>query len=81
PLQSVGIALSQVAQSSAQRVLRMGDPAFTRLPRFLSPNDTTLAYTTIQKPVSLLATEIRALSHPVSSDALAVAGNIEDVAT
>jgi histidine ammonia-lyase len=81
PLQTVGVALSQVAQSSAQRVLRMGDPAFTKLPRFLSPNDTTLAYTTIQKPVSLLATEIRALSHPVSSDALAVAGNIEDVAT
>ncbi|WP_232625995.1 HAL/PAL/TAL family ammonia-lyase [Achromobacter deleyi] len=81
PLQSVGIALSQVAQSSAQRVLRMGDPTFTKLPRFLSPNDATLAYTTIQKPVSLLATEIRALSHPVSSDALAVAGNIEDVAT
>ncbi|WP_241068531.1 HAL/PAL/TAL family ammonia-lyase [Achromobacter insuavis] len=81
PLQSVGVALSQVAQSSAQRVLRMGDPTFTRLPRFLSPNDATLAYTTIQKPVSLLATEIRALSHPVSSDALAVAGNIEDVAT
>ncbi|CAB3731382.1 Histidine ammonia-lyase [Achromobacter insolitus] len=81
PLQSVGVALSQVAQSSAQRVLRMGDPAFTKLPRFLSPNETTLAYTTIQKPVSLLATEIRALSQPVSSDALAVAGNIEDVAT
>jgi len=81
PLQSVGVALAQVAQSSAQRVLRMGDPAFTKLPRFLSPNDTTLAYTTIQKPVSLLATEIRTLSQPVSSDALAVAGNIEDVAT
>ncbi|MCJ9707881.1 aromatic amino acid lyase [Bordetella hinzii] len=81
PLESVGVALSHVAQSSAQRVLRMGDPTFTKLPRFLSPNETTLAYTTIQKPVSLLATEIRALSHPVSSDALAVAGNIEDVAT
>lgn len=81
PLQSLGVALSQVAQSSAQRVLRMGDPTFTKLPRFLSPNETTLAYTTIQKPVSLLATEIRTLSHPVSSDALAVAGNIEDVAT
>ncbi|HYG43837.1 MAG TPA: aromatic amino acid ammonia-lyase [Bordetella sp.] len=81
PLQSVGVALSQVAQSSAQRVLRMGDPAFTKLPRFLAPDDKTLAYTTIQKPVSALTTEIRALSHPVSSDALAVAGNIEDVAT
>ncbi|MBV7483864.1 aromatic amino acid lyase [Bordetella sp. BOR01] len=81
PLQSVGVALSHVAQSSAQRVLRLGDPTFTHLSRFLSPDDKTLAYTTIQKPVSVLATEIRALSHPVSSDALVVAGHIEDVAT
>lgn len=81
PLQGVGIALSHIAQSSAQRVLRMGDATFTRLPRFLAPDDKTLAYTTIQKPVSVLATEIRALSHPVSSDALVVAGHIEDVGT
>ncbi|MCD0504526.1 HAL/PAL/TAL family ammonia-lyase [Bordetella petrii] len=81
PLEAVGVALSHVAQSSAQRVLRMGDPTFTKLSRFLAPDGKTLAYTTIQKPVSALATEIRALSHPVSSDTLAVAGNIEDVAT
>lgn len=81
PLESMGVALSHVAQSSAQRVLRLGDPTFTQLSRFLSPDGKTLAYTTIQKPVSALATEIRALSHPVSSDALVVAGHIEDVAT
>lgn len=81
PLQSVSVALSQIAQSSAQRILRMGDPTFTQLPRFLAPDDRTLAYTTIQKPVSVLSTEIRALSHPVSSDALVLAGNIEDIGT
>lgn len=81
PLQSVGVALSHIAQSSAQRVLRLGDPAFSKLSRFLSPDSKTLAYTTIQKPVSTLATEIRALSQPVSSDALVVAGHIEDVGT
>ncbi|MFD4838952.1 histidine ammonia-lyase [Achromobacter sp. NPDC058515] len=81
PLQSVGVALSQVAQSSAQRTLRMGDPTFTQLSRFLAPDDRTLAYTTIQKPVSVLASEIRSLSQPVSSDALALAGNIEDIGT
>lgn len=81
PLQSISVGLSHVAQSSAQRVLRMGDPTFSRLSRFLAPDDRTLAYTTIQKPVSVLSTEIRALSHPVSSDALVVAGNIEDIGT
>lgn len=81
PLQSVSVALSQIAQSSAQRILRMGDPTFTQLPRFLAPDDRTLAHTTIQKPVSVLSTEIRSLSHPVSSDALVLAGNIEDIGT
>lgn len=81
PLQSVSLALAQVAQSSAQRILRMGDPTFSKLSRFLAPDDRTLAYTTIQKPVSVLATEIRSLSHPVSSDALVLAGNIEDIGT
>lgn len=81
PLQNISVAMSHIAQSSAQRTLRLADPAFTQLSRFLTPNDTTLAYTTIQKPVSALVTEIRALSHPVSSDALVVAGHIEDTAT
>lgn len=80
-LEGVGIAMSHVAQSSAQRVLRLGDPAFTRLSRFLSPGGGVLAYTTIQKTVSSLSTEVRALSQPVSSDSLVLAGNIEDVAS
>lgn len=80
PLHNVSLAASHVAQSSAQRILRLSDPNFSKLSRFLSPNDTTLAYTTIQKPVSTLSTEIRALAQIASSDALVVAGNIEDIA-
>ncbi|WYX51930.1 hypothetical protein WJ977_05720 [Achromobacter xylosoxidans] len=34
PLQGTAVALSQVAQLSAQRTLRLTDPGFTRLPRF-----------------------------------------------
>ncbi|SFC77665.1 histidine ammonia-lyase [Polaromonas sp. OV174] len=78
-LQSVTIALSHVANSSFQRTLRLSDPAFTKLPRFLSPNPATFGYTTIQKTASYLNTEIKALSQPVSIDAAPTAGNIEDV--
>lgn len=81
PLQGVSVALSQVAQLSAQRTLRLTDPAFTRLPRFLSPGHGAIGYGPIQKTVSALAADVRALSGPVVTDVQAQAGNIEDVGT
>jgi histidine ammonia-lyase len=81
PLQGVAVALSQVAQSSAQRTLRLTDPGFTRLPRFLSPGAGAIGYGPIQKTVSSLVTDIGALSVPVTTDVQAQAGNIEDVGT
>ncbi|MGB3430892.1 HAL/PAL/TAL family ammonia-lyase [Achromobacter sp.] len=81
PLQGMGIALSQVAQLSAQRTLRLTDTAFTGLPRFLSPGNGAIGYGPIQKTVSSLATEIRVLALPVMTDVQPQAGNIEDVGT
>ncbi|WP_445657568.1 HAL/PAL/TAL family ammonia-lyase [Achromobacter sp. NCFB-sbj8-Ac1-l] len=81
PLQGTAVALSQVAQLSAQRTLRLTDPAFTRLPRFLSPGNGAIGYGPIQKTVSALAADVRALSGPVVTDVQAQAGNIEDVGT
>ncbi|MCY1531795.1 Histidine ammonia-lyase [compost metagenome] len=81
PLQSMGVALSQVAQLSAQRTLRLTDTGFTGLARFLSPGNGAIGYGPIQKTVSSLASEIRMLSLPVSTDVQPQAGNIEDVGT
>ncbi|MHC3907979.1 HAL/PAL/TAL family ammonia-lyase [Achromobacter marplatensis] len=81
PLQSLGVALSQTAQLSAQRTLRLTDPAFTALPRFLSPGNGAIGYGPIQKTVSSLATDVRTLSLPIVTDVQAQAGNIEDVGT
>lgn len=81
PLQGTAVALSQVAQLSAQRTLRLTDPAFTRLPRFLSPGKGAIGYGPIQKTVSSLAADVRALSGPVVTDVQPQAGNIEDVGT
>lgn len=81
PLQSTAVALSQVAQLSAQRTLRLTDPGFTRLPRFLSPGNGAIGYGPIQKTVSSLAADVRALAGPVVTDVQPQAGNIEDVGT
>lgn len=81
PLQGMTVALSQVAQLSTQRTLRLTDPGFTGLPRFLSPGNGAIGYGPIQKTVSSLAAEIRTLSMPMSTDVQPQAGNIEDVGT
>ncbi|WYX10396.1 aromatic amino acid ammonia-lyase [Achromobacter xylosoxidans] len=81
PLQGTAVALSQVAQLSAQRTLRLTDPGFTRLPRFLSPGNGAIGYGPIQKTVSSLAADVRALAGPVVTDVQPQAGNIEDVGT
>ncbi|WP_454673683.1 HAL/PAL/TAL family ammonia-lyase [Achromobacter pestifer] len=81
PLQSMSVALSQMAQLSAQRTLRLTDPAFTGLPRFLSPGNGAIGYGPIQKTVSSLAMDVRTLSLPVVTDVQPQAGNIEDVGT
>ncbi|WP_232776568.1 HAL/PAL/TAL family ammonia-lyase [Comamonas testosteroni] len=81
PLQGMSVALSQIAQSSAQRTLRLTDPGFTKLPRFLSPGGGAIGYGPIQKTVSSLAADVRALSQPVITDVQPQTGNIEDVGT
>jgi histidine ammonia-lyase len=81
PLQAMGVALSQVAQLSAQRTLRLTDTGFTGLPRFLSPGNGAIGYGPIQKTVSSLAAEVRVLSLPMTTDVQPQAGNIEDVGT
>jgi histidine ammonia-lyase len=59
----------------------LGAPEFTKLRRFLAPDDDTLAYSAIQKAYVALDGEIQGLSGPVSTTPLPVAGDIEDTAT
>lgn len=80
-LQALGIALSHVSSLACFRTYRLDDPAFTGLPRFLAPDESTLAFATIQKTTSALDTEVRELSQPVSLDFHALAGGVEDHAT
>ncbi|MFQ1061726.1 HAL/PAL/TAL family ammonia-lyase [Bordetella trematum] len=79
PLQGMTVALSQVAQLSAQRSLRLTESGFTGLARFLSPGGGAIGYGPVQKSVSSLAAGVRSLAQPVMTDVQPQAGNIEDV--
>lgn len=77
----LGNALNHLAKISCYRSIKLGTPSFSGLPRFLSPNENTIAYGTIQKTFTSLANEIRHLSNISSSDYFSLAGDIEDHAS
>jgi histidine ammonia-lyase len=74
----LGMALSQLSKVVCHRIIKLGNPTFTKLSRFLSPSDNVLAFATIQKTFTALDTEIRHLSNPAISDFFALAGDMED---
>ncbi|NEO99635.1 MAG: aromatic amino acid lyase [Symploca sp. SIO2E9] len=79
--QEAAIALSHLSNASAQRTIKLGNPKFTHLTRFLGTENTVHAYGAIQKVFVSLAAENQELAMPVSIDYFAIAGNIEDMST
>ncbi|MBN2287182.1 MAG: aromatic amino acid lyase [Tissierellales bacterium] len=78
-LEMLGIGLSHFSKNCCYRTIKLADPSFTRLSRFLTPAEgDVIAYGTIQKTFTSLDTENRMLANPSSMDYFAVAGNIED---
>lgn len=78
-LEMLGIALSHFSKNACYRTMKLSDPFFTKLTRFLTPAEgDVIAYGTIQKTFTSLDTEIRMLANPSSMDYFSVAGNIED---
>ena len=80
-MQRAAVAGAHVSQASLLRTIKLADPHFTGLSRFLGTENTTHAFGAIQKPIVELAAENRALANPVSLDFMPVALGIEDVAT
>ncbi|AFY38974.1 Histidine ammonia-lyase [[Leptolyngbya] sp. PCC 7376] len=79
--QEAAIALSHLSNASAQRTIKLADPHFTHLSRFLGTENTFHAYGAIQKVFASLAAENQELAQPVSIDLISIAGNIEDLST
>lgn len=81
-VEMLGTVLSHLSKSSCYRMIKLGDPLFTKLSRFLTPCDVkTIAYGTIQKSFTYLDTENRMLANPSSMDFYSLAGTIEDHAS
>lgn len=80
-MQNLSVALSHVSKLSCLRALKLATPGFTGLSRHLTPNDSTIAFSTIQKVYANLDAEIRLLANPVSMDTFALAGDMEDIST
>lgn len=75
----LSIVLSHISRMSCYRTIKLANPALTKLPRFLTPDEAHVhAFGAIQKVFTLMDTEIRHLSNPSSVDFMAVAGEIED---
>ena len=81
-LEMLAVVLSHVSRMSCNRSIRLSNPELTRLPRFLTPNETHVhAFGALQKVFTALDTEIRHLSNPSTVDSLSLAGSFEDHAS
>lgn len=81
-VEMIATALSHLSKTSCYRMIKLADPAFTGLTRFLTPKEvTTIAFGTIQKTYTMLDTQNRGLANPSSMDFYALAGGIEDHAS
>jgi histidine ammonia-lyase len=79
---TVAIALAQVTSMAANRVVRLMDPHFTKLPPYLSVDPgNNVGLGVVQKTATALNSEVRLAANPASLDYIPVAGSIEDHAT
>lgn len=81
-VEMLATSLSHLSKSSCYRMIKLADPEFTKLNRFLTPKEVeTIAYGTIQKTFTMLDTQNRGLANPSSMDFYSLAGTIEDHAS
>lgn len=75
----LGLAMGHLSRMICYRTMKLSNPSFTGLSRFLSPSEGEVqAYQTIQKNFTALDAENRHLANPSTLDFIAVAGDIED---
>lgn len=81
-VEMLSIAMCHLSKAICYRMIKMADPAFTGLTRFLAPWDnSSLGYATIQNTFTALDVENRSLSNPSSPDFFHLEGMIEDHAS
>ncbi|MEM5767066.1 MAG: aromatic amino acid lyase [Bacillota bacterium] len=78
-VEMLSIAMGHLSKAICYRMVKMTDPEFTHLTRFLAPWDnSSLGYATIQNTYTALDVENRSLVNPSSMDFYPLEGMIED---
>lgn len=81
-VEMLAITLGHLSKSICYRLMKMSDPTFTGLTRFLAPRDgSSLGFSTIQNTFTSLDVENRHLANPSSLDFYQQQGLIEDHAS
>ena len=80
-MERVAIAGAHLSKGSLERTLRLSDPHFTGLKRFLGTDRTIHAFGAIQKPIVGLDAENQELAEPISLTFAPVAIDVEDMGT
>jgi histidine ammonia-lyase len=80
-LDSMAIAVAQMATASVHRMIKLMAPHLSGLPAYLSPvGGASAGYVSTQKLASVLHAEIKLSATPASLDAIPVSDSVEDVA-
>ncbi len=77
----LGLALTRVAATASERIMKLMSPASSGLPRFLTDQPGHTGMATLQKTVSSLMAEISHLAQPMSAVTINVADRVEDYAS
>ncbi|PAF43429.1 aromatic amino acid ammonia-lyase [Helicobacter sp. 11S03491-1] len=81
-VESLNISLARLAENMTQQLIRISNPDFTKLPRFLNaPTNHGHGFGAIEKPFSQSNIMIKNLALPQSFHTVVLAGDIEDVAS
>jgi len=79
---TLAIALAQLTSMATNRVVRLMDSHFTKLPIYLAADPSrNVGLGVVQKTATALNAEVRLAANPASLDYVPVAGSIEDHAT
>lgn len=78
--EGLGLALSRVAVTSAERMAKLLSPASSDLPRSLSPRPGRVGLAALQRTAAALVAEIVHLANPLPAICVPVADRVEDYA-
>lgn len=77
----LGLALSQCASATTQRIIKIMSTTTSELPRFLTTQPGHSGFGQVQRTASALEAEIRHLANPISFNPVPVSDGVEDQAS